>query len=213
MASAHRAFDAGRFAEALAFCDQTVATAGYLDSATSRRLRTDVDALAAEIVGRRGVVFGPTTGEFTLGSPRDTDQTLHPPLADALRKHGYVPRPSSSPWLALWDERAPYRMTVAVTEAWGKLYMDSNSRTSVLIVRITLTHQGTTIWTEGPIVARTPVPLPKLPAYQASRIALEGHRTAELNRLLYQEAHAKLLESFTARLPKLPDASHTAPGA
>jgi hypothetical protein len=213
VAAAHRAFDDGRFGEALGFCDRTVATAGYLDSATSHRLRQDVDAMAAEIIGRRGVVLAPTTGEFTFGSPRDADHTLHPPLADALRKHGYVPRPSSSPWLPLWDERAPYRVDITVTESLGPLYMHSRNRVSIILVQIKMSHKGTLIWSEGPIVARTSSQVPKLPAYLAGRVALDGPRTAEYERLLYQEAHAKMVQSFTARLGKVPDPSPTAPGA
>jgi hypothetical protein len=104
-------------------------------------------------------------------------------------------------------------VALTVTESMGPLYMHSRNRVSVILVQLKMSHKGTLIWSEGPVVARTSSQIPKLPAYLAGRVALDGPRTAEYERLLYQEAHTKMVQSFTARLSKVPDASPAAPGA
>jgi hypothetical protein len=210
LATAHRARDAGKDADALALCEQTAQAVGYLDSRTGARLMQDADALVAEIVARRGAVVEPVHGEFTLGSSEDSDGLLHPLVAEALRKHGYIPRPASSAWLSVWDEHAPYHVSLNIVEFWGSHYMHSKNRTSGFRIRMNLSRNGTPLWSVGPFSVRTSNPLPNLPAYQASRLELEGSRQRpEIERLLYDEGHTRMREAIVQRLHNLPEISAT----
>ena len=205
LAAARRAVDADRFVPALDICERLVETASNLSAAVRHPFQQQADALVSEIVSCRGVVLEPTKGQFTFGTTRAYDQALHPILADNLRQRGYVVKPPESSWQALWDTRAPYRVTVTVNEVLGSHYLQSKNRLSALFFRAGMTRDGKVIWEEGPISARTQVPVPSLPAYLASRVAVGNLRSESFERILYENARAALLTRFASTLRNLPD--------
>ena len=205
LAAARRAVDADKFVQALDICERLEETASNLAAAVRQPFQKQADALVSEIISRRGVVLEPTIGSFTFGTTQSYDQALHPMLSDHLRQHGYVVKPAGSSWQALWDSRAPYRVTVTLVEAQGSHYLQSKNRLSVLSFRAKMTRDGRAIWEEGPTTARTQVPVPSLPAYLASRVAVGNQRSEAFERILYENARAALLARFGAALRNIPE--------
>ena len=128
---------------------------------------------------------------------------MRPNLTASLRERGYLPRTSSTTWDDLWTSLAPYRLTVDVLEQMDDTYLSSSNRLSVLSATLSLTRQGVLLWRESPR-ARTQIPLPGLPAYQASRLAVGARRSPEFERLLYEDARKALNQRIAAHLRSLP---------
>jgi hypothetical protein len=204
--AARRAWKAGDAALVYERCERLAENTGALDSSSEyrRQARDEADALAAQVIAQRGVWVEPIQGHFDRGS-HASYEPLHPLLTDALRQHGYVVRPASPFWPALWDRLAPFRLTVRVTEQMPGTYLQSANRTSAIHLGLVLSERGKThtVW-QGTVNARTRVPLPGLPAYQARRLALNERRDPAIEQSFYQDARTLLDKRLAAQLTTLP---------
>jgi hypothetical protein len=206
LSAARQAFDVGDASRVLELCERLVETANTLPTETRRRARSDADGMVAVIVAHRGLILGEIDGEFVLGSRSDYAPVLHSMFAQAFRQRGYVPRPASSFWVALWDRLAPYHLSVAVHETQPGPYLQTQNRISFLEINLSLEQKGRPdpIW-NGPVNARTRIQIPNLPAYQAGRIAVSVPREASVEHLFYEDARTVLIERLALRLRSLPD--------
>ena len=129
--------------------------------------------------------------------PRSTARCSGRCCSDALRKAGYLPRPTTPSWDDLWSTLAPCHLTVEVRERQDDTYLQSLNRLSQLESSVTLSVRGQKVWHETHN-ARTQIPMPGLSAYQASRLAVGSHRSPEFERLLYENARANLIDRLGA---------------
>lgn len=201
--AAEAAFNAGRPAAALVLCQRLDATAGELPREPRRFWQIRATELARRVIARHGVIIESPRGQFTFGTPAAYSRLLDPLLKDALRGAGYLPRPAGSLWDDLWTAETPFRVTLHVKERQTETYLSSRNQVSALDATVTLSDRGRTLWFAAP-VAQTRVPLPGLPAYQASRFSLSTHRSPEFERLLYENARDALVQQLGSAVHVLP---------
>lgn len=197
-------FDAGRSAEALRRCEHIARIVEHAEAHSRRKLNAEARALVTQIAERGGVVIEPVTGQFTFGSPSSYTTSLQPLLADALNQHGYLSCPEGSPWRSVWETAAPFRVAVVMDEQLRENYLQSRNRVSLLAASVMLRQKDTTVW-EQLATARTQVPIPKMPAYQAARLGFGDAPVPEYERILYNNARGSFLERFGGSLKNLPD--------
>lgn len=209
-AEAKRALEGGHPASAIDLCERLVKTADDLgDHDLRSRLQGQADDLVLSIVQRIGVVIEPARGQFSLGTSLTYDAKLRPPLVALLQRRGFLLPKPKSPWNGLWESHAPTRVTIDVSERWEGSYLESMNRLSILDLRMVLSRRGTTLWKVGPLITRTQVPLPRMNAYQASRVGMGGERSDSFERLLYDNAWTLLLERFSTTIQNPPKFSPT----
>jgi hypothetical protein len=209
-AAARRSLESGRAVEALELCGALLDAADELAPKDRSRVRAETNDLAGQVIARHGVILDPVRGSYTLGSIQAYTSALNSLLENALRARGYLPRPTSSPWLALWDRSAPYRVAVEAAELQEETYLQSPNRISRIEVQLIVSRHGRTVWLR-PVQARTRVPLPRMAAYPASRLAVGDHRDPDFERLLYNDAFTMLVDQFALKLRSLPRGGVDAP--
>ena len=207
---ARRSLDAGQDARAFEVAERLHDRAGHLPDREGRRFRDDARAVLEAAVGRSGAALPPVVGRFVAGSAQAYSSTVDRHRVEALRARGYLPQPHRSPWSSLWDEKAPFRLTVQVAETQEELYLQSKNRTTQIDGTIELFRDGRSSWRTR-MVARTRSPLPDLPAYLAGRLATAAHRDPEVERRLHDDALAHFVEQASKNLKALPglEASRT----
>jgi hypothetical protein len=203
VAAALAAVNAGSPARALELCDRADRTAGLLSQDELARARAAARNAAARVIAGFGAVIEPIQGHYTLGSPRSYEAELFPLIRDALTRRGYLPRPAGDAWDDLWSSTAPYRFTLQVAELQEDHYLGSPNRVSRVETTVVLNCGDSRLWYDNP-KGLTEVPLPRMPAYLASRVASSEHRSAEFEKLLYESARERLRERVTAALKTLP---------
>ena len=82
-------------------------------------------------------------------------------------------------------------------------YLSSPNRLTLIHAELTLSAGDEQIWRTTPQV-RSAVPLPKLPAYLARKIAVGSERSDEFERLLYKNARDQIDQKFQLSLASLP---------
>jgi hypothetical protein len=194
---------ASRPAQALALCERLAETAVELPRDVRNRSLAEAEAIVSQIIEQQGAVIEPVRGSFTLGSAPGYASVLEPTFAAALRERGYIPRPSKTNWGTLWDVIAPFRAAIEITESQTNTYQESRNRTSLIEVRLALCRDGAPIW-QHLLAGQTRDALPSLRAYQASRIAVSDRRSPEFERLLYDDAHAQVIEKVPPALRSIP---------
>jgi hypothetical protein len=202
--AASHALAAGDPARAIEHCKHMYSTADSLAAPSRRRLVEEATALAGRIIDGHGVVILPPKGHFTLGSPKVYSELINPAIITALRGAGYLSKTADTVWDDIWNTRAPYRVTLEVTERQDAEYLSSPSRLSRIDAKLTLWRKQLPIWSESPN-ASTQVPLPGLPAYLASRVAATDKRSPECERLLYEDARANLIGRLAYNLRHVPE--------
>jgi hypothetical protein len=202
-ASAESADAHGQPGKALDLCQRQYTTADDLSPTPRKLWQSRATALARRVIARHGTILEPIRGQFTLGTPAAYAGLFDPTLTAALRREGYLPRPSNPLWEDLWSTLAPYRVSLEINESQEDTYLQSANQLSVIDGKLTLSRQGERIWHEMP-VARSQIPLPGLPAYLASRVSVGEHRSAEFERLLYENARENLLHQLGSNLRRLP---------
>ena len=75
--------------------------------------------------------------------------------------------------------------------------------TKKIEAKLSVVSQGQVVWSDT-FKEKTHVPLPKISAYQASRLAVSDHRSAEFERVLYENARENLRERLALSLRNLP---------
>ncbi len=152
------------------------------------------------------MLFEPVQGSFL--NEADTAETrarsLFPLLAGAFRIRGYLPQPDDSPLRDLWDDHAPFRLTTIIEESLGPNYFQSLHRTTRIEVHLALTRppDPTILW-QTRIAARTRVPSPRMNAFTSGYIGVSTSRDPEVERILYEDARAHLIEQVPQKLSTL----------
>jgi hypothetical protein len=201
--AARSALDGGRHLDALALGERALVVADKLGAESSKAAVAEAEALMAPILGRIGVIVVQTPGQYTLGSAEAYDASLGPIIGEGLRRQGFAPRPPRGPAKALWDRHAAYQLNFQVHEAQDSLYLQSKSRVSAITASLTLSNASGTNWSTR-ITGKTQVPLPDLPAYVGSRLAVSDHRDPDTERRLYENARTSMLDMVGFNLKGIP---------
>jgi hypothetical protein len=82
-------------------------------------------------------------------------------------------------------------------------YLSSENRLTRIEARLTLSSGKQPVWKTTP-TARSTVPLPKLSAYVASRVAASRERSEEFEKMLYADARAQIDDKFGFALSNMP---------
>jgi hypothetical protein len=202
LTTARGLFEAGKPLEAFERCDVLQPFWGHLPPADSQRLHKEAEAIVARIVQRNGAVIDPPLGHFLFGTAAKYNATMVPALAKALQVKGYVPSPGASTWADRWS-RAPYHLALQLTERLEGNYMASENRLTRINAHLRLLHHGQQYWETTP-TARTTVPLPSLPAYLSTRLALSRDRIEEFERMLYEDARGQIDGKLAFALNNMP---------
>jgi hypothetical protein len=203
LAKARRLFESGEADKALEICDAVTRLLPHVSSTAQHQVRTEAEALVKQIVSRNGIVVDPLRGQFLSGSVAKYQASMIPELIRTLKAKHYLPQPDLSAWRDLW-QAAPYRLVVDLNERLVGNYMSSENRLTHIDAHLRLSYQGQEIWQATP-AARTAVPLPNLPAYQAARVAMSLARSEEFERLLYDDARGAIDGKFAFALRNMPD--------
>jgi hypothetical protein len=206
--AARAGFQSGNLGASLTACDQIGRLLEHLAESSQARVRSDTEEIVKRITALRGVQVEAPEGRFLFGAKSYVAELL-PVLERALEAKGYVPRRASSPWRDLWTG-ALYHMRLDVIEMQEGSYLSSQNRLTRIEAGLTLTSRGNLVWHTTPTV-RSEVPLPKLPAYLASRVAISSERSEEFERLLYKNARERIDEKFRYALDNMPECT-VAPG-
>jgi hypothetical protein len=198
LTSARRSFDSGKVVVSLQACDRIAKLLEHLDPDSQQARRHDTEELVTRLLARRGVVVEPRHGDYVFGSESSYASSLVPVLVNALEAKDYLPYRGRSPWARLW-KHALYRLQFQVSEQLEGAYLSSQSRLTLIRIHLILTAQGDQKWQTFP-GARSRVPLPKLPAYQAGHLASGADRSEELEYLLYKDALGQVDEKISLAL-------------
>jgi hypothetical protein len=200
-AGARQLKDAGNMSAAMDACDRSGALLGHLARTAQPEFRREVEALVILLMQTAGITVVVPQGRFVYGSSSYVSDML-PALGKSLEAGGYLPLRESSPWRDLW-RHSHYQMRLDVTETQEGNYLSSQNRLTLIHAELALIAGDQEIWKVTPR-ARSEVPLPKLPAYQATRIAVSTERSEEFERLLYKNARGQIDQKFKAALEGLP---------
>jgi hypothetical protein len=149
------------------------------------------------------VKLEPPRGEFVFGSQSYVAAML-PVLDKALEAKGFLPYRESSRWRHEWNH-ALYHLSLDVRESLEGSYLSSANRLTRIEARLTITSRGPAEWHwQTNPTARSAVPLPNLPAYLSSRLAMGLERSDEMERLLYENARGQIHDKFAQALSSMP---------
>jgi hypothetical protein len=190
---ARKAFDEGRDAEAFATAERLHDRSGDLSRSDALRFQGEALSILEEAVARKGVALPPVVGKFVAGSAEAYTKALDRARIEVLRTKGYLPEPRQSAWIALWDEKAPFRATVVVVETQDNYYLQSKSRTTQIDATFEMLRDDRVIW-KNRFIARTREPLPNLPALLGGHLATSDKHNPETERLLHDDAMKQFLE-------------------
>lgn len=157
--------------------------------------------IVAGLAARRGVGIVASPGVYVRGTAAGYEKALHDEIVGILRSKGYLPPPPSR-WSELWTN-APYRFTYTIRETYEGTYLGTQNRLTRIDAALVLSGPGGETWRTSPN-ARTVVPVPGMPSYLADRLALGQDRVDEADRILYEDAFARIREKFRGGLAGLP---------
>jgi len=199
--AARRAFDSGEAVNSLAHCNQIPGLTRHLAPKIQQAVLGEAEHFVTQLVSTHGVNIEVPQGHFLFGSSSYVSDML-PALAKTLESKAYLPNHESSPWSYLWSH-ALYQVRLDVSELQEGNYLSSQNRLARIQAELTLTSHGEVIWRTKP-TARSKVPLPNLPAYQASRLASGQERSEAFEHLLYNNAREQINEIFRINLGNMP---------
>jgi hypothetical protein len=201
------ALAAGKPSDALRECEAVMGLLAHLPPDDQRGMRQQVEPVVEQAIAQYGIVVDPIRVQ-TLYDRRAPDNTrMQPTISRAVAARGYLPQPASSPWKDRWA-KAPYRLVIELNERYDGTYLTSENRLTRIDARLLLLDRGQQVWTTTPS-ARTPVPLPGLPAYLSGQIALSQKRSAEFEQLLYDNARTSILDKVAFSVDHMPTCSRT----
>ena len=182
-------------------CERAVGNLATLLTERSRTIRTEADALAGQIIPRRGLKLEKIRGVYTLGSESSYSTVLQRDLAEVLRQRGYVVRPDSSVWGELWNQQTPFRVTVEVKESYGGLYPQTRCRISYTGARVVLEReqkgQKSKIW-EGALTTAV-----RNKPRNLKELRNEFHN-ADVEKIFYDDARAHFGKEIMPKLLTIP---------
>jgi hypothetical protein len=204
LATARRESDAGRVVASLQACDRIAKLLPHMGTDAESGVRREAEELVVRLVEAHGVALETPRGDFVLGSYETYRSRLVPVLAEDLEAKGYLPYRDKSPWKSAW-QKAMYLLRLEVSERLEGNYLSSENRLTRIEARLILTLASSrkVVWQTIP-TARTSVPVPGLTAYQSSRLAVGPARSAEFERVLYDNARAQIDEKFGQALAHMP---------
>ena len=207
-----RDFDAGRVGSSLTHCDRIArAHRTALDRSPVDRPQAD-GGLVTNLVSTHGAKIQAPQGRFLFG-PRSYASEVVPVIVTALETKGYIPYRESSPWQQQWNH-ALYLVNMDVKEDHQGTYLTTANRLSRIEVRLTLSasDRPMPIFQTKP-VAVSRVPLPKLPVYVSSKVAMAGEQSAEIEKLLYDDARKQIDQMIAHQLSNMPGCLTDRPAA
>lgn len=201
--TARRECDAGRAVASLRACDRVAILLPHMTPDAGSSVRREVEDLVTRLVQTNGVALETPRGDFVLGSHETYRAHLLPVLIKALEAKDYLPYRESSPWKSAW-QKAKYVMRLKVSERLEGSYLSSQNRLTRIEARLmlTLASSGKVVWQTIP-TARTSMPVPGLPAYLATKIAVKPDRDAECERILYEDARGQIDNKFAQALSQM----------
>lgn len=200
---ARQALDLGREADAFAAASRLHDRSGELSRSDSVRFAAEARTILETAVSRKGVALPTVVGKFVAGSADAYTKILDRPRAEILRARGFLPEPRKSPWAVLWEEKAPFRATVEVTETQDQFYLQSKNRTTQVDGTFELYRGDHVVW-KNRIVARTREPLPDLPAILGGHLGTADKRNPETERRLHDDAMKQFVELSNRNLRGMP---------
>jgi len=201
-AAARAAARSPRPIDAVARCSAAAAVAIHLPPDETQSVLRRLGAIVVPLIESRGAVIDRTAGEFLFGTEAGYDKSLRPIMIKALEDKGYLPPDTNSRWRDEW-KRAPYRLSVTIHERQEGNYLSTQNRLTRIEARVVFSRGGTEIWMSSPN-ARTRVPLPSLPSFLSTRLALNAERLNEIEKLLYDNAQAGIADRLKSALSGLP---------
>ena len=168
--AAKSALASGQAGAAFASCEATAPLLARLDPAEQKSLRSQADQLVSQLVDRHGIYVDPPRGHFLRGS-ESKYQRKHDARTLQGREGERVRAAGDFSALAQSLVERTYRLALEVNERLEGNYMSSENRLTRIEASLTLYRRGKQIWKTTP-TARTMVPLPSLPAYLSTRVAL-----------------------------------------
>jgi hypothetical protein len=202
LSAAKAALASGQAGAALESCDAAAPLLSRLAPAEQKSLRSQADQLVSQLVDQYGIYLDPPRGHFLRGAESKYNASMMPKLFSAVKAKGYVPQVGSLLWRDHWSH-APYRLSLEVNERQEGNYMASENRLTRIDASLTLTRRGKLVWKTTPS-ARTMEPLPSLPAYLSTQVALSPARKVELETLLYDNARSLIDDRFAFALIHMP---------
>ncbi len=203
LAAARQAAESGNVVSSFEFCERIAAVLEHLAPDRQSSIRALTRDLVVWLVSTAGVKLEPTHGDFVFGS-QEYVAALVAVLQKALEAKGFLPYRESSVWRQEWNH-ALYHVSLDVKEQLEGDYLSSPNRLTRIEARLTLASRGPAEWHwQTNPTARSAVPLPNLPAYLSSRMAMSGERSDEMERLLYDNARGQIHDKFTHALSNMP---------
>jgi len=160
-------------------------------------------AIVVPQIERHGILIDRPAGEFVFGTDAGYNASMLPAITGTLGEKGYLPVVANSPWRDDWS-RAPYRLSLSIHERREGTYMATENRLTRIEAVVALSHLGREIWKSTPS-ARTAVPLPGLPSFISTRLALSAERLPDVEKLLFEDAQSKIVDRFKGVLGGIPD--------
>jgi hypothetical protein len=202
LAAARRDFESDRALSSLAHCERIAALIAHLAPGRQTTVRKEAEELVVMLVSTHGVRVEPPQGSFIFG-PQSYTSDLVPVVVKALEAKNYLPYHESSPWRHHWSH-ALYHVTMNIKELREGTYLSSANRPTRIEVRLILTAaaRSSPVFQTMP-AAHSRASLPKLPALMSSRVAT-GEQSAEIERLLYDDARGQIDEKVARQLSIMP---------
>jgi len=201
LSAARQLLKSGNISASMNACDRSGALLAHLPKTAEPAFRRDTEAVVSELIRAAGITVVVPQGRFVYGSNTYVSELL--PLLDiALVAGGYLPKRESSPWRDLW-RNSRFAMRLDVEETQDGQYLSSPNRLTLIHAELSLISGDQVIWRTTPQV-RSAVPLPKLPAHLARKIAVSSERSDEFERLLYKNARDQIDQKFRLALASLP---------
>jgi hypothetical protein len=203
LSAARQSFASGQVLSSFTYCERIAAQIDHLPPNKSATVRADTEDLVIRLVSMHGVIIEPIQGQFAFGS-KSYVSTMVPVIVKSFETKGYLPYRESYYWRKQW-KHAKYHASINISEKLEGTYLSSANRLTRIEVRLTVTRadQALPIFQTMP-TARSTVPLPKLPLYVSNRLALNGERTEEVEKLLHSDARGQIDERLAHSLGNMP---------
>jgi hypothetical protein len=200
--AARRALDSNRVAVSFQACDRMAGLFRHLPPDERERAHAETEKIVMQLVSIYGANVAAPDGLFVLGSLSGYASELLPVLSKELENKGYLPVRASSPWRDLW-KNARYQLRLEVKERLEGRYPPSQNRLTRIEAHVSLTSTDQFTW-DAIATARSTVPLPHLRADIAVAQAPGQERSAEFEKILYDDARGQIKEKFANALSSMP---------
>ncbi len=201
LALGRQLFESGNVSSSMDACDRVGALLKHFSKEAEPETRKAAESLVNDLVGTAGIGVIVRPGNFVYGSNSYVSE-LVPVLERALVAKGYLPRRGDSVWRDAWP-KSPFEARLDVDEKKADNYFSSENRLTLIHIDLLVTQGKREIWRTSPR-ARSVVPLPGLPAYLATRVAVSPERSDEFERLLYKSARDQIDQKFNTSLASMP---------